>query len=220
MTNSKIICSNQAGIHENLEAVVRRHLAKPFQRPYPGHSLRSFADINRRVQQFGGPLILDSYCGVGESTANLARQHPQALVIGIDKSRHRLDKHDQQYRHSDIDNYILVRADSDDFWRQALAAGWRLSKHYLLYPNPWPKSSHLKRRCHGSPLFPTLLQLGGQLELRSNWALYVEEFCQALAIAGHQAEPVRFEPETAITPFERKYLQSKQQLWHCVCQLD
>ena len=220
MPDSRIITSNQQQLHHNLEPVVRRHLNTRFQRPYPDYSLEVFAQAKQRLSQHQGEIILDSFCGVGESTVNLARQYPNALVIGIDKSVARLNKHDDHYRQSGIDNYLLLRADVDDFWRLAVEDDWHLARHCLFYPNPWPKSCHFKRRIHGSPLFATLLALGGEVEVRSNWPIYVQEFAAALAIAGHSATLEEFTPKPSITPFERKYHESGQPLWQCVSQLD
>lgn len=220
MPNSRIITSNQQDLHDNLESVVRRHLKTRFQRPYPDYSLAVFEQAKQRLSQHQGELILDSFCGVGESTVNLARQYPNALVVGIDKSVARLNKHDDHYRQSGVDNYILLRADVDDFWRLAVEDNWHPARHCVFYPNPWPKSSHFKRRVQGSPLFPSLLALGGEVELRSNWPVYVQEFAAALEIAGHSATVETFTPEQAITPFERKYSESGQPLWRCVSQLN
>ena len=217
LSTSRRVTSNQTDIHPKLEAVVKRHLATTFQRPFPDYSLRIFDKIEQRRRQHNGPLIIDSFCGVGESTVHLARQHPDALVLGIDKSDYRINKH--RYCHSAV-NYCLIRADVDDFWRLAVLAKWRPIKHYLLYPNPWPKSIHLKRRCHGSPLFASLLALGGQIELRSNWSLYVKEFCAALNIAGIEAKTDKYEAVKPITPFERKYQQANQDLWRCICEVE
>lgn len=221
MSNSKTIISNQTGIHDNLETVVKRHLSSPFRRPFPEFSLQAFEQASQWLaKQSASTLIFDSYCGVGESTVALAKRHPDAAIIGLDKSLHRLDKHDEHYSDQSSDkNYLLLRADVDDFWRLAVRAGWQLDYHYLFYPNPWPKSQHLKRRCQGSPLLPTLLQLGGKLELRSNWDIYVHEFAAALTIAGHPAQAMEFKPKTPITPFERKYQLAEQTLWRCVCSL-
>jgi tRNA G46 methylase TrmB len=216
----KAVTSNQTGIHNKLQSLVTRHLNSRFQRPYPAFSLEAFIEASQWLKQFDRPIIFDSYCGVGESTVALAKLHPEASVIGIDKSLHRLNKHDEHYRKNGIDNYYLLRADVDDFWRLALEGGWQLSHHYLFYPNPWPKSSHIKRRCQGSPLFPTLLALGGKLELRSNWPLYVEEFNQALIWAEKRSCRERFTPSNPITPFERKYSDAGQVLYRCVCCLN
>ncbi|MEE8060037.1 MAG: hypothetical protein V3T17_19725 [Pseudomonadales bacterium] len=225
MTDSQLIInkqviSNQQSLHDNLEAVVRRHNETTFQRPIADYSLRIFDQVHSLSNAHSGPLILDSFCGVGESTVNLAQQFPHALVVGIDKSRHRLDKHPANYRIKGVDNYLLARADVDDFWRLAVEANWQLSQHFLLYPNPWPKSAHLKRRVHGSPLFPSLLQLGGLLELRSNWSVYVKEFAKALTLSGYHAKAEPYLATKLITPFERKYHNTGQRLWHCVCSLE
>ena len=113
--NSRSITTNQTGIHEKLDEVVLRHLKSEFKKPIAAHTQTAFDEVNAKVQAFNGPIILDSCCGVGESTANLAKRHPDALVIGIDKSAHRLDKHDVEYKQSDTGHYILVQADLNDF---------------------------------------------------------------------------------------------------------
>ncbi|HAY27541.1 MAG TPA: SAM-dependent methyltransferase, partial [Candidatus Accumulibacter sp.] len=114
------------------------------------------------------------------------------------------------------ENLDLVRADLVDYWRLLHDAGGRLDRHYLLYPNPWPKSCHLGRRWHGHPVFPTLLALGGVLECRSNWPLYIAELCFAIeTLRGHTVACERYLPAAALTPFERKYFASGHALWRC-----
>ncbi|ASD68066.1 tRNA (guanine(46)-N(7))-methyltransferase TrmB [Pseudoalteromonas piscicida] len=208
--NSRSITTNQQGLHEKLDEIVTKHLTAEFKKPIAAHTQSAFDEVNARVQAYNGPIILDSCCGVGESTANLAKRHPDALVIGIDKSAYRLDKHDVEYKQTEQGQYILVQADLNDFWRLALEADWQPSHHYLLYPNPWPKAKHIQRRWHGSAVFPFIVKLGGQLELRSNWDIYVQEFARALALSGVDAEVEAYESDEAITPFERKYWASGQ----------
>lgn len=217
---SRLVLSAQGGIHEKLAETVARHLAHPYRKPYAAHTLAAFEEIRPLVEQSKRPLVFDSCCGVGESTAWLAKAHPEALVIGIDKSIHRLDKHERGYRPEQADNYRLVRADLEDFWRLAVAAGWTPARHYLLYPNPWPKPAHLQRRWHASPVFPAILQLGGRLEVRSNWRLYIEEFAAALAIAGIAPAVEAWMAEPPVSPFERKYRDGGQALWRCVAELE
>ncbi len=217
--NSRSITSNQPSLHDKLDEVVQRHLKAEFRKPVAAHTQAAFDEVNERVKAFAGPIILDSCCGVGESTANLARLHPDALVIGIDKSSHRLDKHDVEYKQADVGQYLLVQADLNDFWRLALEAGWQPTHHYLLYPNPWPKAKHLQRRWHGAAVFPYIVRLGGRLELRSNWDIYVREFARALQLAGHPVPVEQYESDTAITPFERKYWASGQRSYRLVAEL-
>lgn len=218
-TGVRRVRSNQQGVHEKLRLTVARHLVNDFRKPYAVHSLAAFSRLSAIVEAQAKPLVFDSGCGVGESTLHLARQHPEALVIGIDKSDYRINKHQRLCEPDEATNYLLVRADLNDIWRLAAAAGWRLSRHYILYPNPWPKARHLQRRWHAAPVFPALLALGGCLELRSNWEIYVREFGLALGFAGQRFVVERYKPGRAITPFERKYSQATQPLWRCLAVL-
>ncbi|WP_094752759.1 tRNA (guanine(46)-N(7))-methyltransferase TrmB [Psychromonas sp. CD1] len=204
--NSRIITSNQNGLHEQLDEVVLKHLKHRFQKPYQKHTLDAFKACEKWVEQQNKPIIFDSCCGVGESTYHLALRHPEAIVLGLDKSADRLSKHGIEA----ADNYRLLQVNLNDFWRLALDAGWHLSHHYLLYPNPWPKAKHLQRRWHGSAVFPAIIALGGELELRSNWFTYIKEFARALELAGQSSQIQEYQAAKAITPFERKYWASGQ----------
>lgn len=213
MGNSRPVTSSQPGCHIALESTVQRHLQHPFRKPIVAHNQAAFDQASEWRDD--RPLILDSFCGTAQSTIKLAQKFPEHQVIGVDKSEHRL----QRPPASVPDNALLVRADVDDFWRLAQAAQWQPEQHYLLYPNPWPKPAHLQRRVHGSPLFPTLLQLGGIIELRSNWRLYLQEFAMAMQIAGGTAsvEPLELADfDQAMTAFERKYALSGQTLYRCI----
>ena len=166
------------------------------------------------------PVILDAGCGNGASTLRLAYRYPHAWVIGLDKSAARLQRLAPQ-GHARRGHVWLVRAEIAEAWRILAEAGVRLTGHYLLYPNPWPKSAHLHRRWHGHPAFRWLLALGGRLELRSNWPVYVAEFGYALRIAGHRFHIDPIDPALpALTPFERKYRESGHELLCLICDLD
>lgn len=210
-TSSKIIVSNQAGIHENLASIVRKHLESEYRKPVADHTKRAFAAVCARLEDVPArPIILDACCGVGDSSRALAAQFPDHWVVGIDKSESRIMRERPTLFR---DNLILMRADLVDFYRLAVEAGWTLTRHYVLYPNPYPKSVHIKRRWHGSPVFPYMLKLGGAFEMRSNWCLYLEEFAAALEIAGHSSRLESFEADEPLTAFERKYSESGQPLY-------
>ena len=214
--NSRSITTNQLGPHEKVPELVKRHLSNRSQKPFNQHTQDAFTEMSDWLGERatdGTPLIFDSCCGVGESTVKIALAHPHALVIGIDKSELRTNKH--CYYSNGEDNYRIVRADVNDFWRLAQQQGWQLSKHYLLYPNPYPKSAHVQRRWHASAAFKPLIELGGLLHVRSNWDIYIQEFAIALAVAGFSAQAAVYQSDEPQTPFERKYWASGQQSW-CV----
>ena len=211
--DSRRVSSNQAHTNTQLPHIVRRHLTHRHQKPVAAHSRAAFDLLLAALSANPRPLVLDSFCGTGRSTAQLAQRHPEHLVVGVDKSAHRLAKHVA----SGSDNYLLLQADCEDIWQLLLRADLSVDYHYLLYPNPWPKSRHLQRRVHGSAAFPWLLELGGKIELRSNWRIYVEEFGLAMHLANHFGR-VFMLPETApMTLFEEKYQGSGHALWTYVC---
>jgi tRNA G46 methylase TrmB len=210
--NSHEIVTNQEGVHEHLDEIVAKHIKHAFQKPYQQHSIDGFKAVETQIGQANKPVIFDSCCGVGDSTINLAKLHPNHFVIGMDKSGHRLNKNDAYEQHG-VDNFMLLRTDLNDFWRLALEAQLTIEKHYILYPNPWPKAKHIQRRWHGSAVFPTIFALGGELEMRSNWRLYLDEFAQALSLVDKASSVNEFMPEQAMTPFERKYQASGQALF-------
>lgn len=215
--DSKAIVTNQPGIHEKLADIVTKHLAHPSQKPFQAHTLEAFELANKQVAAHSGELILDSCCGVGQSTRLLAKQNPNSLVIGVDKSAHRINRNDEQLREDtateQVDNFLLVRADLNDFYRLVKNADWQVDKHYILYPNPWPKAKHVQRRWHGSAVFPEIITIGEQIILRSNWRLYLEEFQFAADIANRQGEITLVDDKQPLTPFEAKYQASGQQCW-------
>jgi tRNA (guanine-N7-)-methyltransferase len=208
--NSRKVSSNQPHLHPKLPAVLRRHLASEHEFVISAHNTQAYKTLTSTLAANPRPLVLDSFCGTGHSTAELAERHPQHLIVGIDKSAARLSKH----AGSTCDNYLLLQGDCEAVWKLLADDGHCIDYHYLLYPNPWPKAAHLQRRIHGHPSFPLLARLGGQLELRSNWQTYVEEFGLAMHLSGHRGSvrkmPSQQEP---LTLFEQKYQHSGHDLW-------
>lgn len=214
--NSSPIVSRQTDVHAQLQALVARHARHPFRKPVTDHNRVAFDRSITTWQAAGGkPLILDAGCGVGLSTLHLATQFPDHFIIGIDQSADRIARN-THWLTPLPGNFICLRADLVDYWRLLLQNRIFPARHYILYPNPWPKIGHLARRWHGHPVFPTIVALGGQLECRSNWRIYIDEFAAALRQLSEV--PAVCEPHTqqpAITPFERKYQLSGHALWRC-----
>ena len=219
--NSSPVTSSQQGIHEGLSKAVERHAASVFRKPVMPYNRAAFEVAMAAWRAAGSaPLILDAGCGVGLSTLNLAAQYPQHFVIGVDQSADRIARQ-TEWPGALPANCIRLRADLIDFWRLMLSEGIHPERHYVLYPNPWPKKAQLARRWHGHPVFPTMVALGGYFECRSNWQLYIEECAAALRQlgAGEVSCEAYVPLPTPITPFEQKYLASGHALWRCRVQL-
>lgn len=214
--NSSPISSAQTGVHDQLAMVVAKHAHTEFRKPVSAYNRNAFdASISAWRAAGSPPLILDAGCGVGLSTMHLAARFPDHFVIGVDQSAHRLARN-TIWQGPIPANFTRVRADLVDYWRLMHISGVRPARHYILYPNPWPKIGHLARRWHGHAVFPTIVALGGELECRSNWRIYVEECASALAqLTGMDVGCEQYIAEHPITPFEQKYSASGHLLWRC-----
>jgi tRNA (guanine-N7-)-methyltransferase len=221
--NSRPVHSPQPEVHRNLARKVERHAETVFQKPITQYNRDAFEAGMQAWRDAGTPpLILDAGCGVGLSTLHLAAQFPEHFVIGVDRSADRIGRN-TLWQGEPPANCVRLRADLIDFWRLLLEAGVHLDRHYVLYPNPWPKQQHLGRRWHGHPVFPAMAALGGYFECRSNWRTYIDECAAALSQltgAPVQAEPYAIGAAAqGITPFEQKYTASGHALWRCRTEL-
>lgn len=193
-----------------LARAVERGRTARFAAPLTCRQRESFQRVARLASAHAGPVWLDAGCGTGGSTVTLARRHPEVLVIGVDKSGHRLERCPELPV-----NAHLVRGELVSLWRQAAAAELRFDRQWLLYPNPWPKPGQLRRRWHGHPVFGCILA-AGPIELRTNWRIYAEELAMAASIMGGQASEVERLPidrQRPLSPFEAKYGRSGHALW-------
>ncbi len=204
------------GPDERLPEVVLRHLNSEYRRPVADHNRRAFEWVVRNLPS-GAPIVVDAGCGTGVSTLTLADRHPDAWLVGIDKSAARMARGvglDPDAVGVGRGRSLWVRADVVDWWRLADAAGWRLEHHYLLYPNPWPKRAYLKRRWHGHPIFPSILRISRAMTLRTNWRTYAAEFSLALELAKRKPTVVELTADDAnLSPFEAKYRASGHALF-------
>lgn len=215
--NSLAVVSSQQGMHPRLLDQARRHRQHPWQPPLPAHAERSFALVAPLLE--AAPLrLLDCGVGSGESALGWARARPEALVIAIDQSAHRL--RGRLAGGADVaveGNLVWWRTDAPLAWLQLARAGLRFAAQRWLYPNPWPKGDHLARRWYGHPAFVHALALGGDFELRANWQLYALEMQAVLAVHGVDAQIGAFVPDPPITAFERKFHASGHTLWRLCC---
>lgn len=241
--NSSRVSGNQEVPSDRLPELVRRHLSSEWRKPIGDPTYRLWRELSlfwTLAVAEGRDVILDSGCGTGESSEALTRLHPRATVIGVDRSLVRLKtglsnisrrrkivwepgigrengEEEQLFRISLDGRLILSRGELTDLWRLALASGFSVKRHYLLYPNPSPLRAHLIRRWHGHPVFPKLPLLAPVTELRTNWKVYADEFALGWELLGEERpETEPWVPEEPLTPFEKKYRASGHPLWRVV----
>eukprot|EP00980_Cylindrotheca_fusiformis_P021710 scaffold8535_cov132-Cylindrotheca_fusiformis.AAC.18 len=175
-------------------------------KPVATHTQEAFSALQEALSSripAESPIILDSGCGTGKSTEILGKIYPNHTIVGVDRSLVRLTKsgltksglyhrEEEEEEPSPLvtregGNVFLVRAELTDFWRLWLQSSSSSSlqlpeKHFVLYPNPYPKKRRFQNRWYAHPAFPLLLQMQSQeLIVRSNWKAYLEDFAAATA---------------------------------------
>lgn len=219
---SNNVWSDQDGINKNLLKTLTRYDQDEYMRPIADFSLRAFIEIMDKVESFGSKeIVLDICCGTGESSFYHAKTYPNNLVIGVDKSISRLTRNNE-FKKDIPDNLLLIRADVLDlyylFYKAVLNGQIKVVKQFILYPNPWPKAKHYKRRFSANPITPFIFKLGCDIELRSNWKTYLDEFCYAAEYFQYKRCSVEiYKPEVLISAFERKFFNSEHNLYVAVC---
>ncbi len=214
MYNSKSVDSNQSGVHDRLHDIVNKHIDTKYRKPYQAHNVEAFDQLRAKIDanDYAG-LIMDSCCGTGMSSYILAERYSDHLIVGVDQSGHRLEKK----AGAAPENCIMLQANCEDIWRLCLDHELHFVSHHILYPNPWPKSVHLKRRWHGHPAFPYLKPLATTTILRSNWKTYLDEFNEAWELLTQNTSEVHsFTMDDPMTLFEKKYAGSGQLLYELI----
>lgn len=205
------VISNQITVHDKLVDVLERNQRSYYKRPIAQHTKDAFdACLKWLAIESAERIIIDACCGVGESTAVLAKTYPNHYVVGLDKSEARLAKHSAYG--SSCKNYQVIRADLEDFIRLFRGNNLLAERIFLLYPNPYPKKSQLKSRWYAMPVFKDMIASTQHLEIRSNWLIYLQD-CQETCNFYDIDADISPVTGTSITPFERKYRAAGQQCW-------
>lgn len=120
--------------------------------------------------------------GGGEHMAAQAARRPDVLVLGAEPFTNGVASAVRHIAEQGLANVRLHDGDVRDLLARLPAAS--LARVFILFPDPWPKARHHKRRLVQPAAVGELarvLRRGGRLRFASDWADYVD---QALAVIG------------------------------------
>jgi tRNA G46 methylase TrmB len=211
--NSNEVTSNQSGVHDNLADYLDKYSIENYGRPCANFSRDCWSEILGFVD--GDSVIFDLGCGVGESSFKLAKMYSDQKIVGVDRSLSRLDRNNH-FKHELPSNLLFVRGELLDLIPLIFKNQDKLNitSIYLLYPNPYPKKHHVKKRLHGNPVAIFLFNIRSQLIFRSNWKLYLEEVQFTANYYSRNSKFTILEDDIEpFTPFERKFMNSNQKVY-------
>ena len=168
------------------------------------------------------PCTLEIGFGNGEHLLARARAEAERNFMGVEVHRPGIGQLLRACAAANLTNLRVIAHDAVEVLHAQIAIG-ALDEVQILFPDPWPKKRHHKRRLI-QPDFATLVALrlrpGGWLRLATDWAPYAEhmravlESCPLLAPAAGAAAAADPAGRMA-TRFERRGLR----LGHVVCEL-
>ena len=131
------------------------------------------------------PCTLEIGFGNGANLVALARAHPQRDYLGVEVHRPGVGRLLLALEHEALTNVRVVCHDAVEVLERQIAPG-SLAEILILFPDPWPKKRHHKRRLV-QPAFLALaeraLAAQGMLRLATDWQPYALEMLAHLSAA-------------------------------------
>jgi len=129
------------------------------------------------------PRTVEIGFGNGENLAALASAHPEQDYLGIEVHRPGVGRLLLAIEARQLANVRVICHDAVEVLERQVAPQ-SLAEVLILFPDPWPKKRHHKRRLLQGPFVELVTersQSGGVLRLATDWQPYAEEMLATLA---------------------------------------
>lgn len=123
----------------------------------------------------GGPVVLEIGFGAGEHLAAQAAAHPDTRFLGAEPFLNGVGACLAKIDEMGLSNVRLHAGDARDVIERLPEASIGLV--YILFPDPWPKTRHHKRRLMQPDFIAHLarvLRPGGELRFATDWEDYAD----------------------------------------------
>jgi len=158
------------------------------------------------------PVTLEIGFGNGDNLLTLAMSDPQRDFIGVEVHPPGVGHLLRMAGDAGITNLRVIQHDAVEVLQQQIPAE-SLDSVLVLFPDPWHKKRHNKRRLVSgdfAALAASRLRRGGTLQLATDWEPYAEAMLEVLngaAVLRNRAEDLRFVPRNPgriLTRFEKR----------------
>jgi tRNA (guanine-N7-)-methyltransferase len=156
------------------------------------------------------PTDIEIGSGKGKFLNEIATLHPERNLLAVERSPKYQRLCCDRVARRGLDNVRLVRTTGEDLLFRLLAAG-SVQTFFVLFPDPWPKKRHHKRRFIKPEVVAAIgraLVPGGSLLVKSDHDGYADVIGDVLANAPgfEDVDPARAFAGLPVTGFEVKYI--------------
>ncbi|UZX15729.1 tRNA (guanosine(46)-N7)-methyltransferase TrmB [Thermus sp. PS18] len=175
----------------------------------------------RVMDLFGreGPLVLEVGFGDGRFTAELAKAHPEWLILGAEVSAASVLRAYRRLKREGIGNVRLYHGQGPFALRNLVPPG-SLRRVIVNFPDPWPKKRHQRKRLLQEGFFrrlSTRLMEGGDLLLTTDHEEYFRFALEEAKRSGLYRVEVKEPPEAHLrTKYALKWKEAGRTFFHAV----
>jgi tRNA (guanine-N7-)-methyltransferase len=159
-------------------------------------------------------LLFEPGCGHGHWLSDYAAAHPETVCVGIDLISWRIRKGQEKKAKRGLDNLFFYKAELAEFL-EVLPPEVRFERTVFLFPDPWPKARHHRRRMVQSALLDEVARRtdpGGEFCFRTDDRPYFDWTLEHL-----EAHPEWVIDPAAAWPYESEtYFQSLMEQYFSV----
>ena len=168
-------------------------------------------------------VIMEIGFGNGEVLAAMAEEHPDTDFLGLEVYRPGIGSLLQKAAAAELSNLRIIHGDAVTMVNRHLA-GAGLDRVMILFPDPWPKRRHHKRRLVQPGFIRALaqtLRAGGCLHFATDWPPYAQAVREVIGASGLFREagnerPCRF----PTSRFERRARSQQRPVFNLLYEAD
>jgi tRNA (guanine-N7-)-methyltransferase len=167
------------------------------------------------------PRVVEIGFGNGENLAACATAHPERDYLGLEVHRPGVGRLMLAAENAQLTNLRIVCHDAVEVLERQIAPN-TLDEVLILFPDPWHKKRHHKRRLIQTPfvsLVVSRLRAGGLLRLATDWEPYAQQMLEVLgansSLTNLSAEKGFIErpAERIVTRFEKRGARLGHGVW-------
>ena len=162
------------------------------------------------------PVETDLGCGDGSFLAALARQNPDRSFLGIERLVGRVRSTCRKAARENLSNLRVLRMEIAYAVRYLIPAE-SVAMFHLLFPDPWPKTRHHRRRIVTAEFLESIrnaLVPEGILQIATDQADYFEQIARLCAVVpGLAAVDPALNPTHPVSTFGERFRQAGARIY-------